>query len=253
MLLAAAGGCATVPFEGLYCPVGKPPTYPSSCRYLVQRKDGVLVATQHGARLARRGQLALRAPKDAGGPWQLEDGQTFTQVIDPFFALAMSKLKGRHAFVKVYGGWQFDEEPLIVGREALIIEDGLFIHIDGFREHGYEYPCHAGILVDDPTMSGYLVVPMTVAPPPAGERDSRYALLAEPPRNGAGCPEALAPASGEVPYAWTDDVRFFLGPGGEVEGLQVGNVGLYVPRGTSEPALQRLVEYWHLDDRPPDG
>jgi hypothetical protein len=253
MLLAAAGGCASVPFEGLYCPVGKPPTYPSSCQYLVERKDGVLVATQHGARLVRRSQLELRAPKDARGPWRLEDGQTFTQVIDPFRALAMSKLKGRHTFVKAYGGWQFDEEPITVGKEVLIIEDGLFIRIDGFSEHGQKYPCHAGVLVDDPTMSGYLVIAMNVAPPPAGERDSRYALLAEPRRTGADCREALAPPRGDISYDWTDDVRFFLGPGGEVEGLQVGNVGLYVPQGTSQDALGRLVEYWHLDDRPPDG
>jgi hypothetical protein len=252
MLLAAAGGCATLPFQGLYCPVNGRLTYPSSCQYLAESKDGVWVMTQHGARLARRSQLALRAPKNAGEPWQLEDGRTFTQVIDPFLALAMRKLEGRHSFVKVYGGWQFNES-LIVGREALIIEDGLFVHLDGFSEHGYKYPCRAGIIVADPTMSGYLVIPMTVAPPPAGGRTSRYALLAEPRRNGADCPAALAPPRGEVPYTWTDDVRFFLGPEGEVEGLQVGSVGLYVPQGTSQQALNRLVEYWDLDHRPPDG
>ena len=242
-----------MPFEGLYCPLGKLSTWPNSCQYLAQTKDGVLVATQHGARLARRSELALRPPKDGRGPWQLEDGGTFTQVIDPFRALAMSKLKGRHTFVKTYGGWQWDEEPIMVGKEVLIIDDGLFLRLDGFSEHGQKYPCRAGIVVDDPTMSGYIVISMNVAPPPVGERDSRYALLAEPRRNGGYCPEAVGPPHGDVQYDWTDDVRFFLGPGGEVEGVQVGNVGLYVPQGTSEEALRRLIEYWDLDHRPPDG
>jgi hypothetical protein len=252
MVLAAAGGCASVPFEGLYCPAAGSKTYPSSCQYVVETKDGVWVANQHGARLARRDRLALHAPKDAEHPWQLEDGQPFIQVVDPFFALAIRRLKGRHTFVKVQGGWQFDEE-LMVWREPLVIEDGLWLRSDGFKEHGQAYACHAGIFVADPTMSGVNGVEMTVAPPPTGYRTSRYGLLAEPPHDEAHCSQAPARSSPGVAYTFTETVRLFLGPDGDVEGLEVSDVGLYVPQGTSQRALNSLVEYWHLDDRPPDG